>query len=82
MRPKYDNPDCSGAGPHSRNMTVRILHTGGGGNAILCRACFWREMSYRRQRIAEGVPFELPSWQSLTIYDPTGDLRPEEHQCQ
>jgi hypothetical protein len=65
---KVINNNCNGDGPH-RGSQVRLLPTGGGGNAILCRACFRREMAYRydRNREVKGS-FDIPVWDSLKVY--------------
>lgn len=60
--------NCDGAGPHSGTETRR-LPTGGSGAAIVCRCCYDRELRFRRERIREGVDFELPAWGDLEVYD-------------
>ncbi len=60
-----DNNDCNGAGPHKAGE-VRLLPTGGGGNDILCRACFDSEMRYRRDA---GITVNLPKWETLKVYE-------------
>lgn len=50
---------------HLTNEEVRKLPTGDGGNAILCRTHFQAELQYRKERIANGVPFDLPQWDNL-----------------
>ena len=65
-----DNPNCCGAGPHTPG-DVRVMPTGGGGNLILCRACWNRELIYRRERnreLADWARFDLPIWEQATIY--------------
>jgi hypothetical protein len=55
---------------------VRLLPTGGDGNAILCRSCLEHEISIRRRRNAElaaqktGTSFDLPKWEDLKVYEP------------
>lgn len=49
---------------------VRILPIGGGGNILCGRRGYEREMRFRRDRIKDGVPFDLPSWDSLKVYFP------------
>ena len=64
------NPMCDGSGPCSFGE-VRVLPTGGDGNAILCRNCFNREIEYRVERNRDLSPdcrFALPAWGSLEIY--------------
>ena len=53
---------------HATSGEVRILPYGGGGNLIVCRAHYEAEMRFRRERIAAGVTFELPEWESLEVY--------------
>ena len=48
---------------------VRLLPSGGDGNSILCRPCFNHEITYRQGRIADGVPFDLPKWGDLKVYE-------------
>ena len=50
---------------------IRTLPTGGGGNILCGRAGYEREMQFRRARLLGGVPFDLPSWESLAVYFPT-----------
>jgi hypothetical protein len=61
----YDN--CTDA-----TGQVRLLPTGGGGNAILCYACYCQEMTWRRERNKErtigAVKFDIPNWTDLKIY--------------
>lgn len=63
--------DCDGSGPHNPG-TIRTLPTGSDGNVLLCRACFTREIQWRRQRnigLEDWARFELPAWDSLTTYE-------------
>jgi hypothetical protein len=63
------NYNCDGSGPHTSGE-VRLLPTGGGGNAILCRSCFEHEILYRRYRNeSNGAEFDLPTWASLKVYE-------------
>lgn len=41
--------ECDGAGPCVGNET-RLYPTGGGGNLILCEACFRREARFNEER--------------------------------
>jgi hypothetical protein len=62
--------NCDGSGPHQSGV-VKILPTGGDGNAILCRACYEREMAWRRMRneeLREAGRFEIPWWGELVEY--------------
>lgn len=67
-----NNPNCDGSGPCNQTLqTVRVLPTGGDGNAILCMSCFAREMIFRRERNRElptDCQFALPAWESLKVY--------------
>jgi len=63
-----ENPNCDGDHCRSEVGEVRLLPVGGSGNAILCNDCFNHEMRFRRERIKEGVEFDLPRWEDLKIY--------------
>ena len=54
-------------GHHTDNAT-RLLPIGGGGNVIVCQGHYETELQFRRERIAAGVPFDLPEWESLRVY--------------
>lgn len=83
------NPNCDNDLCASSTGEVRTLPVGGGGNAILCRHCYSREMEFRRERISEGVDFDLPLWESLKVYAPgtddpsptTGLVRAKKYKC-
>lgn len=47
---------------------IRVLPIGGGGNVLIGRASYEQEMDFRRELIRAGVPFDLPTWESLRIY--------------
>lgn len=47
---------------------IRVLPVGGGGNALVGLVSYRQEMAFRRDRIAAGVPFDLPTWESLAVY--------------
>ena len=68
---KMTNDNCDGSGPHAAG-TVRLMPTGGDGNLILCRACWRRELSYRRERnrvVADPCSlFPEPCWEEGEIY--------------
>jgi len=67
MRARNNNCD----GDHCRVETgeVRVLPYGGGGNLILCRACYEHEIRWRKERNREvWSAFDLPAWESLRIY--------------
>jgi hypothetical protein len=66
------NPNCDNDKCRASLGEVRLLPTGGGGNAILCYACYEHEMRYRRSRnmdLAVREPFDTPPWESLKVYD-------------
>lgn len=47
---------------------MRILPYGGDGNILVSKQSYEKEMKWRKERIKNGVPFELPAWESLKIY--------------
>ena len=66
------NPMCNGG--HCRTTTgeVRLYPLGGGGNLILCQACWAFENQYRRERAQEhGDPANWPilNWDTAEVYD-------------
>jgi hypothetical protein len=66
------NPNCDGDGPCHENQQVCVLPYSEDGNLIVCRSCYRAEMIYRRQRnfgLAKDLQFEIPSWDSLKIYE-------------
>jgi hypothetical protein len=65
-----NNVDCNGdkCSPYSSKQ-VRILPTGGGSNAILCKSCYINEIEFRKYRINQGVDYELPKWEDLKVYE-------------
>lgn len=70
------NPNCDGDHCVSERGEVRVLPTGGDSNAILCRACFDHEISYRTERnleLDESCRFALPEWSHLTVYGQSFD---------
>lgn len=65
------NPDCDGSGPCLPGE-VRVLPTGGGGNAILCVRCYRREMMWRRddnKNLDTDAQRPIPAWKELKIYE-------------
>lgn len=65
------NPNCDGGHCISPTGEVRVLPTGGESNAILCRACYGCEITFRSIRnidLAQNCAFDLPSWDSLKVY--------------
>jgi hypothetical protein len=73
MSASNQNPNCDGSGPHDPGE-VRVLPLGSQpnhGNLILCRQCFGRELSFRRERnwsLSKDCKFKLPPWESLEVY--------------
>ena len=65
--------ECGGQGPHS-GSEVRLLphsNTSLHGNDILCRACFNREIAYRRERnrdLGKFAQYDLPAWEDCEVY--------------
>jgi hypothetical protein len=65
------NNYCDGSGPHTPG-DVKLLPTGGDGNAILCRACWLSEIRWRQGRnrqLGQFAKFTLPSWEDGKPYD-------------
>jgi hypothetical protein len=71
------NPNCDGGRCRSSTGEVRVLPFGKTpehGNGILCRACFDHEIRFRRERnleLGDFAKFDLPTWESLKIYETT-----------
>jgi hypothetical protein len=67
------NPNCDGFGPCS-GEEVKALPIGrnpDSGNAILCKACFEREVAWRESMnscLAKDCRFSLPAWDSMEVY--------------
>jgi len=69
-----DNLMCDGSGPHGA-LPVRVLPLAGNGNLILCNLCHGHELRWRRERnreLSREAQFDLPAWESLTVYDGAG----------
>ena len=69
-RAQGGNNDCNGSGPHTPGE-VRVMPYGGGGNDILCRACWQRALAYRRDRnreLGDFAQFKLPAWETAKVY--------------
>lgn len=69
---RITNPNCDGAKCVFQHGQVRKLPTGGSSNAILCRACFERELVWRRERnreLEKSAQFDLPKWEELEVYE-------------
>lgn len=54
---------------HHTEEEVRILPYTDGGNLILCREHYDKEIVYRKERLKRGIHYELPKWDSLTVYE-------------
>jgi len=56
---------------HNRKCSeIRKLPYGNsGGNMLVGRVSYEKEMEYRRGEIKLGRAYELPSWDSLKIYE-------------
>ena len=69
-----ENNDCNGAGPHTAGEVRLMPHsdTPLHGNDILCRSCWQRELSYRRERnraLGTFAQYNLPAWETAKVYD-------------
>lgn len=66
------NPNCDGAWCTSATGEVRLLPTGGsgGGNMILCHACFSHEIAFQKDQWPDQP---VPKWEDLQVY--TGESR-------
>lgn len=63
--------NCDGSGPHNGPAEVRVRSIGGGGNLILCMACWERENRYCFERAREThSPGNWPQqdWDYAEIY--------------
>lgn len=66
-----NNPNCCGSGPHVIGA-VRVMPIGGGGNLILCSACWKRELRWREERnreLDEFAKFDLLPWKDAKLYE-------------
>lgn len=71
------NPSCDGDVCTSAAGETRKLPIGGGGNLLLCRACFDHEMAYRRELEEDGRgKQDIPEWGDLEIVTPCQSLMP------
>ena len=71
MNIHVQNNMCDSNRCRSNVGEVRVLPTGGGGNIIVCRACFDHEIGFRRERnkeLSRETAFPLPRWQDLEVY--------------
>jgi len=60
---------------------VRLLPDGGGGNLILCRACYQHEINfrgYRNRNLEAGEQFPTPEWKALEVYGPGVNVEHED----
>jgi hypothetical protein len=65
------NPMCDGNRCQHSSGEVRVYPLGGGGNLILCRACWDYENGFRAQRARETqAPDNWPQveWKSSEVY--------------
>jgi hypothetical protein len=60
------NWNCDGAHCTDPQGQTRVYPLGGGGNLILCRACFAHENEYRRRRC---VAAKAPLWPTVDWSD-------------
>ena len=68
---KVHNPNCDSAWCTAESGAVRLLPTGGDSNAILCRACHYHELKWRKERnkdLGDFAKFKLPKWEELKVY--------------
>lgn len=49
---------------------MRVLPYSSDGNILVSRASYIKEMRFRREQNSKGIPFDLPSWESLKVYNP------------
>jgi hypothetical protein len=71
MATPTQNPNCCGSHCCSETGEVRIYPLGGGGNLILCLACWAHENRYRLERGRETrEPTNWPTveWATAEIY--------------
>jgi hypothetical protein len=67
---EYNNCDYG----HDTIQEIRVLPISGGelgSNALLCRACFHKEIIWRIDRnkdLTESARFSLPNWDDLKVY--------------
>lgn len=65
------NPNCDGGHCQASKGTVKVYPLGGGGNLILCIACWANENRYRHVRgVHYGRPEEWPqiNWDTAEVY--------------
>ena len=69
MPKRLIDPECGGNGSHTGKEVRMLPYTGG--NLILCRSCFNREIAYRRERnknLSKDARFTTPKWKTLNVY--------------
>ena len=69
-----ENNDCNGSGPHTAGEVRVMPHSDAPlhGNDILCRACWQRALTDRRERnrsLGDFAQFALPAWETAEVYD-------------
>lgn len=60
-------------GDHETKGEIRRLPISGGANALVCKACFERELIWRRDRndsLSFTSRFSLPMWEELEVVQP------------
>jgi hypothetical protein len=65
------NPNCDGGVCLNHKGQVRVLPSGGDSNLILCQACFFHEIAWRKERnkdLCKENHFKLPKWEDLKVY--------------
>ena len=48
---------------------MRFLPYSSDGNILVCYRSYCEEIRWRKWQIEAGVPFDLPSWESLKVYN-------------
>lgn len=56
-------------GGHDCSDEIRRLPTSGGAAVLVCYLHFLTEITWRRDRIREGVPYDLPLWDNLKVVE-------------
>ena len=47
---------------------MRYLPYSKDGNILVCHSSYLREITWRKEQIKAGRPYDLPTWESLKIY--------------
>ena len=69
-----ENWNCGGSGPHTSGEVRVMAHsdTPLHGNDILCRSCWQRALTDRRERnreLGEFARYSLPVWETAKVYE-------------